>query len=70
MKQKDIQALHLKSVAELTKELEAKKADLNKYQLEKQVKPEKNTRKKRDLKDEIARIATILGEVKLKEKQA
>lgn len=60
MKRKDIKNLHQKSKAELTKELQNKKEQLVKMRLDVIQKPEKNTRLKSHLLDDIARIQTVL----------
>ncbi len=60
MKRKEIKELHHKSTVELTKELQLKQKELTKLQLETKVKREKNTRRKRFLRDDIARIFTLL----------
>lgn len=65
MKRKEIRALHGKTLAELAKELEVKQTDLNKILREIPVKRPKNTRILRGLRDDIARIQTILAEVQI-----
>jgi ribosomal protein L29 len=66
MKRKDIKNLHHKSVTELTKEVEVKRRELTKQSLERTVKREKNTRLLNTLRDDIARIETVLKVVSLK----
>lgn len=70
MKRKDIKALHGKDRAELEKELTVKRKELTKLTLEQKVKRVKNTRMQTSLKDDIARIATIITEIQEKEKKA
>lgn len=69
MKRNDIKSLHTKSRTELEKELDEKNRDLVKMTLEQKVKRVKNTRMLTGLKDDIARIATVLKEFSIKEKQ-
>ncbi|RJR16061.1 50S ribosomal protein L29 [Candidatus Microgenomates bacterium] len=66
MRRNDIKQLKNKSEADLTKELTAKREQLHKMQLEKYTKVEKNSRQAHALRDDIARILTILH-VKRKE---
>ena len=66
MKRKDIKALHTKSADELKKELLGVGSQLSKALLERSVKPQKNTRIARTLKNEIAQIMTVLAEIKNK----
>lgn len=70
MKYKDIKALHGKSEAELAKDLASKYAELKTMQLERTVKQVKNTRVAREIKDDIARIQTVLVEQAQKQKGA
>ncbi len=67
MKRKDIKNLHHKSAAELVKELVTKQQLLLKTRLETKLKQEKNTRVSRLLRDDIARVQTIMKEIKNKE---
>lgn len=69
MKRKDIRALHLKSHTELTRELASKQQELAKFQLETRVKREKNSRRLRNLRRDIAIIATIVKELQMKAKE-
>lgn len=62
MKRKEITALHGKSLGELQKELKNKYAELSKMTLERQVKQEKNNRKAQSIRDDIARIQTVIKE--------
>ncbi len=68
MKHKEIQTLHSKSLNELVKLLESKKAEFEKMCLEKRVKQNKNTRRFSRTADDIARIATIVNALKIKER--
>lgn len=68
MKRKDIKALHQKSVTELREDLDKKRKELKKIEIEKKVKKLKNNRLLQTLRDDLARIATIIKEVDLKEK--
>lgn len=68
MKRKDIKLLHQKSASELEKELKARNKEFSKLTLERKVKQMKNTRLAQTLKDDIARIATVLKEIQIKEK--
>lgn len=68
MKRKDIQALHTKTIVELTRDLESKRLELTKIRLEKQMKHEKNNRLSTILKDDIARILTVMRQVQEREK--
>jgi ribosomal protein L29 len=61
MKRKDITALHQKTVAELIKDLQVKRGQLSKLRLESLTKREKNTRLGRNLRDDIARIQTVIA---------
>ncbi len=70
MKHKDIQALHNKTREELTKELLIKQRELQKLVTEKKLTQLKNTRLPRALKDDIARISTMLSSIKHKEIKA
>lgn len=67
MKRKDITNLHSKSNAELNKEVGEKRKMLGRLMSEKQVKPGKNSREFRMLKVDIARILTVMHEIKKKE---
>ncbi len=70
MKQNEIHALHEKNLEQLKKELAAKRKELTRLQLERKVKPQKNTRIFRMLHSDIARIFTVMQEILLKEKKA
>lgn len=67
MKRRDITALHGKSKAELEKELAGKEREINKLRLERKTKQVKNTRLITNLKDDVARIATVIKLVAEKE---
>lgn len=67
MKRKDFQALHTKDTKELEKELAVKRHNKIKFQLEERVKPSKNVRLIRAVRDDIARILTVINERKQKE---
>ncbi len=69
MKRKDIKNLHQKNITELKTELGRKRAEVFKIRLEHKVKPNKNVRLAATLSDDIARIATVLNELKRKERQ-
>lgn len=60
MKRTDIKNLHQKSIVDLEKELMTYNQQLIKLNLDAQIKPEKNTRLRRSLRDSIARVKTIL----------
>lgn len=66
MKRKTIDELHKKSREELIKELVVKQSELNKLILELSVGKVKNTRREVILKDDIARILTIMKEKEIK----
>jgi ribosomal protein L29 len=68
MKHKDIKTLHQKSKIELEKDLETKQHELGELWLRKNDRKEKNTRKSRGLRDDIARINTIIKELNIKGK--
>lgn len=63
MKRKEIKNLHIKSIVELKKELWQKQTEITKIMLERSVKKQKNTRITRALRDDIAKIQTVLAEV-------
>lgn len=67
MKRKDIKALHTKNGVELQKDLLTKQAELKKLIVEKGTTRLKNTRVIRNLKDDLARIYTVLRLYKNKE---
>jgi len=67
MKRKEIKSLHTKNREELVKDLVTKKKELVQLQVERVTKPVKNTRMLSQLRDQIARMSTILQE-KQKEK--
>ncbi len=60
MKTKDIKALHNKSQTELQKDLEVKQRELKNYYLERKIKQVKNYCLGERLRDDIARIKTVL----------
>lgn len=66
MKIKEIKALKQKTVAELTKELTVKRQEEKKLKLDRKVKQIKNTRMMKNLKDDIARILTVIREMEIK----
>lgn len=66
MKRKDIRALHLKSHTELNRELASKQQELAKFRLETRVKREKNSRRLKNLRRDIAIMATILKQLQSK----
>jgi ribosomal protein L29 len=70
MKRNDIKALHDKSAAELTKQLEQHRLELAKMRLERKVAKLANPRQVSALADDIARIQTVLGEKKVAEQAA
>ena len=67
MKQKDIKSIHSKSKAELLKDLKDKQKQLLKFRLDNKVKRDKNSRKSRILKKDIAIISTFIRELEIKE---
>ena len=69
MKRKDIKLLHGKDVKELSKELNGKKDELAGLLSGQKARPAKNTRTLRILRDDIARLFTVLRE-KQKEKKS
>lgn len=69
MKRKDIKQLQGKSIAELTKEIGEKRFAITKHVLERRVKQIKNTRLVKSLRDDTARIATVLRIKQLEKKQ-
>lgn len=60
MKRKDITALHTKTLEELEKELLEVQKKYRKAELEVVAAREKNTRKPQQLRDDAARILTII----------
>lgn len=68
MKRKDIKALFSKSKEELTKDVSLKQKELTKVKMAIVMKREKNVRKAQTIRDEIARLRTVLREIELKEK--
>lgn len=62
MKTKEIKALHTKDIGELIKEQQHKRQELAKLVSSRLVKPGKNSRIFSTLKDDIARISTVLAE--------
>ncbi len=70
MKRKNISALHSKTKEELIKELVTKQKELTKMVTEKGLTRIKNTRLMRILKDDMARIQTVLSNIKVKESKA
>lgn len=69
MKTNDRKSLHGKSLIELQKELKSKLSELTKTRTERFEKQVKNTRLERVLREDIARIRTILQEVMKQEKK-
>lgn len=67
MKRKDIKSLHTKTVQELVKDLAGKQKEITKLVTEKGLTQVKNTRSVRVLKDDVARIMTVLAQMKRKE---
>jgi len=68
MKSKDIKALHSKTVGELQKDLEVKEREFKKFNLEKKVKQVKNFRLGERLRDDIARIKTVIRQKQIQER--
>lgn len=67
MKRNDITALHGKTIAELEQQLGELVANLAKAQLELPVGKLSDTRMPGKIKDDIARIKTVIHEKKIKE---
>ncbi len=68
MRRNDIKQLHHKTKEELHKEVHAVQSRLTKMELERKTKPEKNFRLAQHLRDDIARIKTVLQLILVKEK--
>ena len=69
MKRKEIKALHQKNILDLQKDLLVKRTELQAVRLEKYSKQLKNTRRLKNIKDDVARIETVIKEKHLLEKQ-
>ncbi len=69
MKSKDIKSLHQKNINELVKQKQDLEAQLVKISLEKKSKPEKNSRRTRIIKDDLARVLTIIRQLQIKEQK-
>jgi ribosomal protein L29 len=65
MKKKDITELRTKEIAELTKSVLAKKLELSTIVAKMRVSEESNVKKGSNLRDEIAKILTIIREKEL-----
>jgi ribosomal protein L29 len=70
MKKKDINDLRSKSIADLVKLVGEKKLELAKVSVEMKTSQEKNIKKARNLRDEIAKISTIIREKQIFEQSA
>jgi ribosomal protein L29 len=69
MKKQDKQSLHEKSLEQLQKELVDISSQLAKISLEGSVKPQKNTRVKRGMRTDIARLKTVMTGIMMKKKE-
>lgn len=69
MKRKDLTTLREKKLEELKKMVNEKKIELTKVHLNLVSGKEKNVKKARNLKIEIAQILTIIGEGQLSDKE-
>ncbi|KKP59806.1 MAG: hypothetical protein UR52_C0002G0034 [Candidatus Gottesmanbacteria bacterium GW2011_GWA1_34_13] len=65
MKRKDFLSLRQKNIKDLQKNLVEKRQAITKYSLERNVKQIKNTRQKTVIKDDIAKILTVLKEFEM-----
>ena len=70
MKKKDIETLRGKEVAEIKKALVGKRADLIKAQVEMYGGKEKNLKKAKNLRREVAQMLTIIKEREILEREA
>ena len=70
MKKKDIETLRGKEVAEIKKALAGKRADLIKAQVEMYGGKEKNLKKAKNLRREVAQMLTIIKEREILESEA
>jgi len=70
MKKKDIETLRGKEVAEIKKALAGKRADLIKAQVEMYGGKEKNLKKAKNLRREVAQMLTIIKEREILEREA
>ena len=70
MKKKDIETLRGKEVAEIKKALAGKRADLIKAQVEMYGGKEKNLKKARNLRREVAQMLTIIKEREILERES
>lgn len=68
MRSKDTKALHGKTLTELEKDLEAKERELKKFHLDRRTKQLKNFRLGERLRDDIARVKTVLRQKQLTER--
>lgn len=69
MKKKDLNELRNKKISDLVKLVKEKKLDLTKSLIKRKTGGEKNLKKAKNLKLEIARILTIVGEKEIMEKE-
>ena len=70
MKKKDVETLRGKEVAEIKKALAGKRADLIKAQVEMYGGKEKNLKKAKNLRREVAQMLTIIKEREILEREA
>jgi len=70
MKKKDVETLRGKEVAEIKKALAGKRADLIKAQVEMYGGKEKNLKKARNLRREVAQMLTIIKEREILERES
>ena len=70
MKKKDVETLRGKEVAEIKKALAGKRADLIKAQVEMYGGKEKNLKKAKNLRREVAQMLTIIKEREILESEA
>lgn len=70
MKKKDIETLRGKEVAEIKKALAGKRADLIKAQVEMYGGKEKNLKKAKNLRREVAQMLTIIKEREILERES
>jgi len=70
MKKKDIETLRGKEVAEIKKALAGKRADLIKAQVEMYGGKEKNLKKVKNLRREVAQMLTIIKEREILERES
>ncbi|OGM04773.1 50S ribosomal protein L29 [Candidatus Woesebacteria bacterium RIFCSPHIGHO2_12_FULL_42_9] len=70
MKKKDVETLRGKEVAEIKKALAGKRADLIKAQVEMYGGKEKNLKKAKNLRREVAQMLTIIKEREILERES